>query len=98
MRGKKGDVFSLVLRLEKREALASPPFVVRGRSRLPVAKKLLAHSLASQRKSLSLPQVGGFLNNNENTFYTTNDEQLWGFAVNGESLKSINQERQWAYE
>jgi len=46
MRGKKGGVFPFVLRLEKSEALSSPPFVVRGRSRLPVAKQLLAYANA----------------------------------------------------
>lgn len=51
MRGKKGGVFPFVFRLEKSEALSSPPFVERGRSRLPVAKQLLANtpSLATHK-------------------------------------------------
>jgi hypothetical protein len=42
MRGKKGGVILFVLILEKNAALSSPPFVVRGRRRLLVAKQLLA--------------------------------------------------------
>ena len=44
MRGKKGGVFPIVLRLEKSAALSSPPFVGRGRSPLLVAIKLLVYA------------------------------------------------------
>ena len=46
MRGKKGGVILFVLILEKNEALSSPPFVERGRSRLLVAKQLLVYANA----------------------------------------------------
>jgi len=46
MRRKKRGVILFILILEKSEALSSPPFVERGRSRPLVAKQLLAYANA----------------------------------------------------